>query len=153
MDKKLICGLFGHFLTGGNWGFWAETGVSVQCGRGFCREGWETLREHDETGKHPERNLSAVIKVLVNSDMNRLPAEYYSNPTASSITVGTGGRNWSITIRHRDIDKENNMTMIWRHRITLTAVLWFHSDSCNACFILGNTYGILTRRKRMHPNA
>jgi hypothetical protein len=38
MDKRLICGLFGHFLTEGNSGFWAETGVSVQCGGGFCRE-------------------------------------------------------------------------------------------------------------------
>jgi hypothetical protein len=65
MDKRLICGLFGHFLTGGNSGIWVEIGVSVHCGRGFCREGWETLRECDETRKHPERNLPTVIKVLV----------------------------------------------------------------------------------------
>jgi hypothetical protein len=65
MDKRLICGLFGHFLIGGNSGIWAEIGVSVHYGRGFCREGWETLKERDETGKHLERNLPAVIKVLV----------------------------------------------------------------------------------------
>jgi hypothetical protein len=153
MDKRLIYELFGHFLTRGNLGIWAEIGVPVHCGRGFCREGWETLREREEIGKHPERNLPLVIKVLVKlrheSAAHRVLLQFHG------VKHHSGNRKTQLkhSMRHRGTEQENSMIMIWRHRITLTAVQLFHSDSCTAYFILGKTYGNLTQRKKMHLNA